>query len=114
MKKQYIRIFSISLPTYVDCCESIYIYSLLHKYCTKTNTTSAIQFLASLSSFSSPSGYCKRSDYRSFSKFVKSNGGRFFLVDTLALIIIFIFSLLFQFLVIVLICIFVFQENKKK
>ena len=79
----------------------------------KSNTTSAIQFLASLSSFSSPSGYCRRSDYRPFSQFVKSNGGRFFLVDTLALVIIFIFSLLFQFLVIVLICIFVFQENKK-
>ncbi|RVW51595.1 Protein FMP32, mitochondrial [Vitis vinifera] len=52
----------------------------------KSNTTSAIQFLASLSSFSSPSGYCRRSDYRPFSQFVKSNGGRFFLVDTLALV----------------------------
>ncbi|XP_034682989.1 protein FMP32, mitochondrial-like [Vitis riparia] len=49
----------------------------------KSNTTSAIQFLASLSSFSSPSGYCRRSDYRPFSQFVKSN---FFLVDTLALV----------------------------
>ncbi|XP_059592421.1 protein FMP32, mitochondrial [Vitis vinifera] len=52
----------------------------------KSNTTSAIQFLASLSSFSSPSGYCRRSYYRPFSQFVKSNGGRFFLVDTLALV----------------------------
>ncbi|RVX16786.1 hypothetical protein CK203_006103 [Vitis vinifera] len=49
----------------------------------KSNT---IQFLASLSSFSSPSGYCRRSDYRPFSQFVKSNGGRLFLVDTLALV----------------------------
>ncbi|KAJ9703640.1 hypothetical protein PVL29_005097 [Vitis rotundifolia] len=38
----------------------------------KSNTTSAIPFLASLSSFSSPSGYCRRSDYRPFSQFVKS------------------------------------------
>ena len=77
----------------------------------KSNT---IQFLASLSSFSSPSGYCRRSDYRPFSQFVKSNGGRLFLVDTLALVIIFIFFfLLFQFLVIVLICSFVFLEKKK-
>ncbi|KAL6345237.1 hypothetical protein AAG906_015720 [Vitis piasezkii] len=43
----------------------------------KSNTTSSIQILAS-SSFSSPSGYCRRSDY------VKSSGGRLFLVDTLA------------------------------
>ncbi|RVX16633.1 hypothetical protein CK203_006163 [Vitis vinifera] len=50
----------------------------------KSNTTSAIQFLASLSSFSSPSGYCRRSDYRPFSQFVKSSGGRLFPVDTLA------------------------------
>ncbi|XP_034684633.1 uncharacterized protein LOC117913690 [Vitis riparia] len=43
----------------------------------KSNTTSSIQILAS-SSLSSPSGYCRRSDY------VKSGGGRLFLVDTLA------------------------------
>ena len=69
----------------------------------KSNTTSV----------SSPFGYCRRSDYRPFSQFVKSSGGRLFPVDTLAQVILFIFSLLFQFLVIVLICIFVFQENKK-
>ncbi|XP_019074780.1 uncharacterized protein LOC100255728 isoform X2 [Vitis vinifera] len=40
----------------------------------KSNTTSV----------SSPFGYCRRSDYRPFSQFVKSSGGRLFPVDTLA------------------------------
>lgn len=39
-------------------------------------------------SLSSPAG---RFDYRGFSQFMKSNGGRLFLVDTLALVILFTF-----------------------
>lgn len=55
----------------------------------KSSTTSAIQLVASLSS---PARYCGRSDYRQFSQFVKSNGGRLFLLDTLALVIMLSFS----------------------
>ena len=64
-------------------------------------------------SLSSPCGYKRRFDYREFSQFMKSNGGRLFLVDTLALVIIFMFSLQFYLLVIVWFA-FWFSLNKEK